>query len=261
MSSYLPPIKQSLALAIMLPLFACKTTSSNIDQTITSSIPTKEVEYAYNAQPKEEPLPRKATEPKFFGYHPIKFGGSKTLEFNRQLMALEDDNLLSPSCGSSPACDSKILHDFRKAVNLGQDFELSRKLEYVNRVVNEAIEYREDITIRPDIDYWQSFSQSVRTGVGDCEDFALVKRSLLLRMGVPEEDMFITVVKDKRKDVYHAVLMVKTANDYYVLDNLNDAILPHYLVANYQPLYSLSAEQSWIHGIKRAGINKSTKAN
>ncbi|MGI9353061.1 MAG: transglutaminase-like cysteine peptidase [Rhizobiaceae bacterium] len=248
-------LKQSLSLAIVLPLIACNTTNSKIDQTITSSIPTKEVEHTSVAKQIDERSSSMGTEPVFFGYHPIKFGGSQTLEFNRMLLALEDENLLSPQCGPSPICNSKILREYRKTVKLGRYYELKRKLELVNRVVNETLEYREDISTGPEVDYWQTFSESVRTGVGDCEDFALVKHSLLLHMGVPKEDMFITVVKDKSMNVYHAILMVKTATDYYVLDNLTEGIWPDHLVMNYQPLYSLNADQSWTHGIKRAFNN------
>jgi len=55
-------------------------------------------------------------------------------------------------------------------------------------------------------------------GYGDCEDYVLLKRRMLLQSGWPREALLITVVRDK-KDEGHAVLTVKTDRGDYVLDN------------------------------------------
>ena len=62
-------------------------------------------------------------------------------------------------------------------------------------------------------------------GYGDCEDYVLLKRRMLMQAGWPREALLVTVVRDKRGDG-HAVLTVKTDKGEYVLDNQNDQILP-----------------------------------
>ena len=62
-------------------------------------------------------------------------------------------------------------------------------------------------------------------GYGDCEDYVLQKRRLLLQAGWPREALLITVVRD-RKDEGHAVLTVKTDRGEYILDNQAEDILP-----------------------------------
>jgi predicted transglutaminase-like cysteine proteinase len=55
-------------------------------------------------------------------------------------------------------------------------------------------------------------------GYGDCEDYVLLKRRLLMQAGWPREALLITVVRDKKGEG-HAVLTVKTNKGEYILDN------------------------------------------
>jgi len=61
-------------------------------------------------------------------------------------------------------------------------------------------------------------------GEGDCEDYVLAKRKMLVLLGVPEAALRITVVLD-RGIVRHAVLTVVTDQGDYVLDSLKNDIL------------------------------------
>jgi predicted transglutaminase-like cysteine proteinase len=55
-------------------------------------------------------------------------------------------------------------------------------------------------------------------GYGDCEDYVLLKRRMLMQAGWPREALLITVVRDKHGDG-HAVLTVKTNRGEFILDN------------------------------------------
>jgi predicted transglutaminase-like cysteine proteinase len=61
-------------------------------------------------------------------------------------------------------------------------------------------------------------------GYGDCEDYVLQKRKMLMQAGWPREALLITVVRDKNGDG-HAILTVKTDKGEYVLDNQTNDIL------------------------------------
>jgi len=62
-------------------------------------------------------------------------------------------------------------------------------------------------------------------GYGDCEDYVLLKRRMLMQAGWPREALLVTVVRDKKGDG-HAVLTVKTDRGEFVLDNQESEILP-----------------------------------
>ena len=84
-------------------------------------------------------------------------------------------------------------------------------------------------TIKPvtDLDHWgvvEKWSYP-DDGKGDCEDYVLLKRRMLIQAGWPREALLITVVRD-RKGEGHAVLMVKTDKGDFVLDNQAEHILP-----------------------------------
>jgi len=61
-------------------------------------------------------------------------------------------------------------------------------------------------------------------GYGDCEDYALQKRKMLMQSGWPREALLMTVVRDQHGDG-HAVLTVKTDKGEYILDNQTDEIV------------------------------------
>jgi predicted transglutaminase-like cysteine proteinase len=59
--------------------------------------------------------------------------------------------------------------------------------------------------------------------VGDCEDFALLKRKLLIERGFSPADLLLTVVR-KPDGEGHAVLTLRTADGDYILDNLDGQV-------------------------------------
>ncbi len=62
------------------------------------------------------------------------------------------------------------------------------------------------------------------TTAGDCEDYALLKKRELQAMGVPADEMLITVLLDEKNEG-HAVLTVVTDKGDFILDNRHNDIL------------------------------------
>jgi predicted transglutaminase-like cysteine proteinase len=62
------------------------------------------------------------------------------------------------------------------------------------------------------------------SGKGDCEDFAMLKRKMLIERGWPSSALSISVGATAQGEA-HAVLLVLTAQGQYVLDNLTSSIL------------------------------------
>jgi predicted transglutaminase-like cysteine proteinase len=77
-----------------------------------------------------------------------------------------------------------------------------------------------------DLDHWGVVEQwdYPDDGKGDCEDYVLLKRRMLMQAGWPREALLITVVRDKKGDG-HAVLTVKTNKGEFILDNQESEIL------------------------------------
>lgn len=83
-------------------------------------------------------------------------------------------------------------------------------------------------TIKPvtDMEHWGVVERwsYPNDGKGDCEDYVLLKRRLLMRAGWPREALLVTVVRDKKGEG-HAVLTVKTNRGDFVLDNQAEQVL------------------------------------
>lgn len=86
-------------------------------------------------------------------------------------------------------------------------------LKQVNGRVNNSITPERDSA-----DVW-----SLNPTSGDCEDYVLSKRSALIRKGVPAGSLRIAYTHTRRGEP-HAVLVVKTSQGDYVLDNLTNTV-------------------------------------
>lgn len=86
-------------------------------------------------------------------------------------------------------------------------------LKQINVHVNGAIRPQADAS-----DTW-----SLNPTAGDCEDYVLSKRSLLIRNGVSAGSLRVAYTHTRWGEP-HAVLVVRTSQGDYVLDNLNNSV-------------------------------------
>ncbi|MGV8832910.1 MAG: transglutaminase-like cysteine peptidase [Devosia sp.] len=90
---------------------------------------------------------------------------------------------------------------------------LMAMLKTTNIQVNRAIRPKRDLA-----DVWELNPKS-----GDCEDYVLSKRSALIRQGVAAGALRIAYTHTRRGEP-HAVLVVKTSQGDFVLDNMNNTV-------------------------------------
>jgi predicted transglutaminase-like cysteine proteinase len=105
-----------------------------------------------------------------------------------------------------------------------RDVVLSNKawtdLVRINKWVNENVRPMTDMEHWGVVEKW-SYPDD---GYGDCEDYALLKRRMLVEAGWPREALLMTVVREKNGNG-HAVLTVKTDKGEFILDNQEERIL------------------------------------
>jgi len=109
-------------------------------------------------------------------------------------------------------------NDCRSGQTLPQRYTLTptrlQELAEVNDLVNRAIAPVTDRDLYGVAEMW-----TYPLDRGDCEDYVLLKRRVLLERGWPASALLITVVRDTNGDG-HAVLTVRTDQGDFVLDNL-----------------------------------------
>jgi predicted transglutaminase-like cysteine proteinase len=115
-------------------------------------------------------------------------------------------------------------HECQVKVLEARDVVLTSKawndLDRVNRWVNEHVHALTDLEHWGVVERW-SYPDD---GYGDCEDYVLLKRRMLMQAGWPRQALLITVVRD-RKGEGHAVLTAKTDKGEFILDNEESKIL------------------------------------
>ncbi len=98
------------------------------------------------------------------------------------------------------------------------------ELEYVNTWVNSLVTYQLDRVVWRKKEKWNYPTQIGHKVFGDCEDYMLLKRKMLIDRGFPQSALLITLVRTKDNSS-HAVLTVVTTTGEYVLDSLNNKIV------------------------------------
>ena len=97
--------------------------------------------------------------------------------------------------------------------------DLWKAILEVNYTVNSSITPLTDMEIYGVEERW-TYPRSV----GDCEDFALLKRKMLVDRGVDPADLLMTVVLQPNGEG-HAVLTVRTDHGDFILDNMRNKVL------------------------------------
>src|SRR6478735_887399 len=91
-----------------------------------------------------------------------------------------------------------------------------------------SINAQVNASVKPmsDRDHWgvEDRWDFAEDGYGDCEDYQIIKRTLLVQAGLPRRAMRMTVVIDEEGEG-HAVLMIRTDGGDLILDNKTNAIL------------------------------------
>jgi predicted transglutaminase-like cysteine proteinase len=90
----------------------------------------------------------------------------------------------------------------------------------INKQVNTAVRPQEDIHHWGVIDHWDYPND----GYGDCEDYQILKRRLLVEAGLPRRALRMVVVLDELGQG-HAVMAVRTDRGDFILDNKRDSVL------------------------------------
>jgi predicted transglutaminase-like cysteine proteinase len=118
----------------------------------------------------------------------------------------------------------------------------------VDRLINDTIAYRSDIG-----DTWFEPWRTMRSGAGDCEDFAILKRAALIENGFPDDRIFFLLVTDLVARCDHAVLLVHD-DVWRLLDcrrSLSGGALPVEMAADFVPKRAMQGDRQWVYERRR----------
>ena len=123
-----------------------------------------------------------------------------------------------------------------------------QKLELVNDFMNQT-RFVSDREHWGKEDYWATPIEFLSTNGGDCEDFSIAKYFTLRALGVADEKLQITYVKEIRvfKEAHMVLAYFTTADaEPLILDNINKTIQLASLRTDLVPVYSFNGSGLWL---------------
>jgi predicted transglutaminase-like cysteine proteinase len=170
-----------------------------------------ELALAAKLNKQEAPLFGLQTEPLIGGTVVEKWSRVK-IEIAQELTAIDE-------CRANKNCPA----DAQKLIDLSAQGAATRsdrtKVGLINRAVDLAISPVSDKAQWGVDDRWSAPLETLRSGRGDCEDYAIVKYVALLEAGISADDVKIVIVKNVFPNEDHAMAAVHVGNQWLILDN------------------------------------------
>ena len=147
--------------------------------------------------------------------------------------------------------------DLKEPEFLPLTVEIAALLSSVNLSVNRSLIPVTDQNHWGVADLWSYPSD----GLGDCEDYQLLKRRMLVEAGLPRRALRMTVVVDENGEG-HAVLTVRTDRGDFILDNKTDDVLA-WFSTHYRYIKRESAETAgWVFlTLEQAGTSLTSSSD
>lgn len=150
-------------------------------------------------------------------------GAAEILPFDAAWIPIADGSA-QPTAAWSEFCErfpAECAINLAEPATIQFDKRVWKTIVAINKQVNATISPREDIDHWGVIDRWDYPND----GYGDCEDYQILKRRLLVEAGLPRRALRMVVVLDELGQG-HAVMAVRTNRGDFILDNKRDAVLP-----------------------------------
>ena len=127
-----------------------------------------------------------------------------------------------------------------------------QKVNFVQSAVHARVRWMSDATQWGQHDYWATAQQTLARGAGDMEDRAIVKMQALRALGFSNNDLFLTLGRDRVGGPI-TVLMVRIEGRYFMVDDTGGpATLLDRRGHEFQPQLTFGTSGSWVHARRLA---------
>ncbi len=169
---------------------------------------------------------------------------------------IDADIEAAAACHAPAGACSQEVRRFLSFVALGRKQGGRAQLGWINRAVNLSIRPMSDWEQYGYADVWASPLQTLRSGAGDCEDYAILKYAILRELGFRSDDLRLVILEDDKLQAEHAIVAVREDGEWLILDNRTMAILSPADTQQYRPLFVLNWQSA--QTIKTAAVDPTT---
>jgi predicted transglutaminase-like cysteine proteinase len=139
------------------------------------------------------------------------------------------DDLFVSSCiyDNAPRCAAA--KKLTSVVDDARQYEGRAMIAHINRSIN--------LMIRPSDGAWSSPLDILKSGSGDCKDYAIAKYAALLKAGVPVDEVRLIIVHKSGRQGYHMVVGVFEGGQWLLLDHLTMTLVKDTDRRDYSPQF------------------------
>lgn len=146
-------------------------------------------------------------------------GASMAVKWRLVQTQMSDDAARLAACrGEGEACSIEDKR-FEGIVDAARARDGLARIGEINRTINLEIRPVSDLQRFGVRDHWSTPLETLQAGVGDCEDYAILKYLALREVGFAEDNLQLLIVRDPVLRSDHAVVAVRHDNRWIVLDN------------------------------------------
>lgn len=151
---------------------------------------------------------------------------------------------------------SSVIEKWQSLLETISSLPEKEQLIEVNHFFHRHVNYREDINVWEESDYWATPLQTLTRGQGDCEDYSIGKYVSLLQIGVPNERLRLIYVRARIGGPSSNISRPHMVLAYYespddeplILDSLTRDVLPASERTDLFPVFSFNSESLWVGG-------------
>ena len=182
-----------------------------------------------------------------FGSTEISSQDLKALpQWARVLSKMKTERKAFRAClNSQAACSNAGLKSWREVQAAAKGKPELETLKVVNSYFNRW-PYKIDRELYGVSEFWATPQEFMKRS-GDCEDYSIAKFFTLRDLGFGNDKLRLVIVKDRIRNIGHAVLAVYAQNDILILDSLSDLVFSHKKYRHYIPQYSMNETTRWAH--------------
>jgi predicted transglutaminase-like cysteine proteinase len=175
-----------------------------------------------------------------FGLHavPVTSGGVLT-KWSGVVADIKAEGEILTRCREAIQSCPAAARAFLTVIADGRAHQGRARIGVINRAINMAIQPMSDLAQWGVPDRWSAPLETLTTGRGDCEDYAIAKYVALREAGVAEDDVRLVIVHDLVVGQDHAVVAARLDGKWIVLDNRRLILLQDVEMPRVLPLFVL----------------------
>ena len=182
-----------------------------------------------------------AAAPEPFGLKtvPVTHGGL-IAKWNGVAADIRTESEVLAHCREQSAPCPAAAQKFLAVIAEGRAHDGRARIGIVNRAVNLSIRPTSDLAQWGVPDHWSPPLETLSSGRGDCEDYAIAKFVALREAGIDAGDLRLVIVRDLSAGEDHAVTAVRLDGSWLVLDNRWLALVADADLRRLEPLFVLA---------------------